>query len=318
MTTLITGGMGFIGLHTIKALVDAGERVVATYYQSYRPQAFIEDAMASGQLVFVQADVGEPGTLYDLLRSHHADGMVHLAIHGQASSDPGEDLRVNMDKLSIVLDAARMSGVKRLSMASNSAVYADLPAGPFTEDTLVPLTSRVQPGAFKKAWEVLAHNYATYAASADTEIVQMRISGVYGPLYTSMRNLASRLTHAAVHGTEPDLGPAAPFADDTNDFTYVKDVAEAIRAIQMASSLAHRVYCVASGGATTNAALLAAVKKVHPGFQTQLQPGTSATFKPDAFNDSTRLKTELGWQPRYDIEQGIAEYADWLASGNEF
>ena len=43
MTVLITGGMGFIGLHTTKALVEAGEDVVITYYQTWREPSFIKD-----------------------------------------------------------------------------------------------------------------------------------------------------------------------------------------------------------------------------------------------------------------------------------
>ncbi len=43
MTTLITGGMGFIGLHTARAFLDAGEDVVITYFQTWREPSFMKD-----------------------------------------------------------------------------------------------------------------------------------------------------------------------------------------------------------------------------------------------------------------------------------
>lgn len=316
MTTLITGGMGFIGLHTIESFLRSGERVVATFRETYRPQQFLAEAVETGQLRFVQVDIDDSGRLLSCLEQNDVDNMVHLAIHGQALSDPGQDIRTNMDKLAGVLDAARLGGVRRLSMASNSAVYADLVEGPFNEETPVPLTSRVQPGAFKKAWEVLAHNYMSYAASEKLQIVQMRISAVYGPLYTSMRNLASRLVHAAVNGAGPELGDI--FDGDTNDFTFVKDVADAIVALQMAPVLTHPVYCVATGAGTTNAMLLEAVRAVRPEFNVQMVEGVGPSFRENAFNDSSRLQSELGWAPRYDIFDGIAAYAQWLEEGNDY
>ena len=202
-------------------------------------------------VVLEQCDVGAPGAVEALAKKHGVDGIVQLAIHRRSSTDPGEDLRVNMEKLSHLLDGARAAGVKRVCWASNGAIFAELPQGPFHEETPVPLTGRVQPGAYKKAWEVLVYNYANnYAASADVEFVSMRISGVFGPTYRSMLNLPSRLCHAAARGEAPDFSEqrgGVPFAEDTYDLTYAPDVAEGIRALQMASSLEHRVYNISRG-----------------------------------------------------------------------
>ena len=251
MTTLITGGLGFIGAHTVRAFAEAGERVVATFYESHRVPTFLAPFVGD-TVVLEQCDVGAPGAVEALAKKHGVDGIVQLAIHRRSSTDPGEDLRVNMEKLSYLLDGARAAGVKRVCWASNGAIFAELPQGPFHEETPVPLTGRVQPGAYKKAWEVLVYNYANnYAASADVEFVSMRISGVFGPTYRSMLNLPSRLCHAAARGEAPDFSEqrgGVPFAEDTYDLTYAPDVAEAIRALQMASSLEHRVYNISRGG----------------------------------------------------------------------
>lgn len=321
MTTIVTGGLGFIGSHTVRALAEAGEQVVATSYESARVPSFLEPHVGNG-VAIERCDLDEPGAIEAVARKHGADGVVHLALHRRASADPGEDIRVNMDKLSHLFDGARAAGVKRFCWASNGAMFAELPEGPFHEETPVLLTGRVQPGAFKKAWEVLVHNYANnYAATTDMEVVSMRISGVFGPTYRSMLNLPSRLCHAASRGHEPDFSErfgGVPFAGDTFDITYAPDVAGAIRSLRLAPSLAHTVYNVGRGETVTAAGLLDAVRAAKPGFDATLREGRSARYRPNACLDNERITAETGWRPAWTVPAAIADYIAWLDSGEEF
>ncbi len=321
MTTIVTGGLGFIGSHTVRAFAEAEEQVVATSYENTRVPSFLQPYVGNG-LTIEQCDLDEPGAIEAVARKHGAGGIVHLALHRRASADPGEDVRVNMDKLSHLFDGARAAGVKRVCWGSNGAMFAELPEGPFHEETPVLLTGRVQPGAFKKAWEVLVHNYANnYAATADMEVVSMRISGVFGPTYRSMLNLPSRLCHAASRGHEPDFSErfgGVPFAGDTFDITYAPDVAEAIRSLQLAPSLAHTVYNIGRAGTATAADLLDAVRAAKPGFDATLQEGRSARYRPNACLDNERITAETGWRPAWTIPAAIADYIAWLDSGEEF
>ena len=321
MTTIVTGGLGFIGSHTVRAFAEAGEQVVGTSYESTRVPSFLQPYVGNG-LTIERCDLDQPGAIEAVARKHGADGLVHLALHRRASADPGEDIRVNMDKLSHLFDGARAAGVRRFCWGSNGAMFAELPEGPFHEETPVLLTGRVQPGAFKKAWEVLVHNYANnYAATADMEVVSMRISGVFGPTYRSMLNLPSRLCHAASRGHEPDFSErfgGVPFAGDTFDITYAPDVAVAIRSLQLAPSLAHTVYNIGRAGTVTAADLLDAVGAAKPGFDATLQEGRSARYRPNACLDNERITAETGWRPAWTIPAAIADYIAWLDSGEEF
>ena len=315
MTVLITGGMGFIGLSTVEAFLNAGDEVVATYRQTWRLPSFLEPYMGK-RLTYEQVDLDDHNALLDVARKHKVDGIVHMAIHTRAYDHPGDDLRANMDKLSWLLDAARDAGVRRLSLASNSAPYADLPEGPYREDDPLPIDTNVAPAAFKKAWEILT---LQYARASGLDIVNMRLSGVYGPMYASMRNLPSRLVHAAVKGTEPDFSPAfggTPHADDAQDLTYVKDIARGVVLVHNAPKLEHRIYNIGSGRATSNAEILAAVRKAKPGFDAHLSEGRSPRYKPNNYGDNTRIQNELGYRPQYDLEKAIADYVAWLEAGN--
>ena len=321
MTTIVTGGLGFIGSHTVRAFAEAGEQVVATSYENRRVPSFLEPHVGKS-VTIEQCDLDEPGSIEAVARKHGADGIVHLALHRRASADPGEDIRINMDKLSHLFDGARAAGVRRFCWASNGAMFAELPEGPFHEETPVLLTGGVKPGAFKKAWEVLVYNYANnYAATAGMEVVSMRISGVFGPTYRSMLNLPSRLCHAASRDHEPDFSErfgGVPFAGDTFDITYAPDVGEAVRSLQLAASLAHPVYNIGRGETVTAADLLDAVRAAKPGFDADLQEGRSARYRPNAFLDNERVTAETGWRPAYTVPAAIADYIAWLDSGQEF
>src|SRR5256885_2254648 len=86
-----------------------------------------------------------------------------------------------------------------------------------------------------------------------------------GPTYLASPRLGpaapNHLAHAAVKGVEPDYGPSGvPFAEETGDFTYVKDCAEVVRLVHQAATLQHKVYNVGGGRAFETRELAAAVR----------------------------------------------------------
>jgi len=310
MTVLVTGGMGFIGLHTVQSLLDAGENVVATWNRSYRVPDFWKDEV--GRRVSVERiDVTSEYEVLDAAKKHNVDGIVHLAMPGVGAAPPLSDYITNMRGLLNVLEAARLFGMRRLTFASSSTLYTGLPQGPFREDANLPLESRNATEAYKKACETLLFHYADRTGLS---VAAVRPRAVYGPLYYSMVNLPSRLCHAAIKGSSPDHGPGGPpFADDTNDFTYVKDCAEVLTMVHRAEKLQQRVYNVGGGRAVSVRELAGAVEKAAPGAKIELRPGSGpAGSSKDTYLDLTRLKGEFGWTPRYPVEKGIPEYIAWL------
>jgi UDP-glucose 4-epimerase len=313
---LITGGMGFIGLHTARRILDAGEDVVITRYNAWREPDFIKGEL--GKRVAVErVDVTSPHDVLDVVRKHKVTGVVHLAVPGLGALSPAEDYRVNTSGLLTILEAARVWGVKRVTLASSIAVYGSLPQGPFREDDRLPVQSGNPTEAFKKTWEILALHYADRTGM---ELISMRIGGIYGPLYHSMANLPSRLCHAAVKGVEPDYSPArggVPFADDEGDLCYVKDCAQGVQLVQMAPKLRHRIYNIGAGRPVANSALVKAVKTVAPAANPSLQAGRGPRAKSNPYMETARVSEELGFKPEYDIERGIADYIGWLRKNPE-
>ena len=87
MTTLITGGMGFIGLHTARAFMDAGEDVVLTCFQTWREPSFMQDAYHK-RVQIEQVDVTDRDGLLALGKKHTIDRIAHLAVPGLGALGP--------------------------------------------------------------------------------------------------------------------------------------------------------------------------------------------------------------------------------------
>lgn len=310
---LIAGGMGFIGLHTARRFLDAGQSVVLTQFRVRREPDFIRDEL--GKRVFVeQLDVTDAAQVLEVARKHRVSGIVHLVAPALGALSPAEDFRVNTLSLINVLEAATQCEVKRVTLASSIAVYAGLPEGPYHETDRLPVESGNPTATFKKAWEIMGLHYADRTG---LEVISLRLGGIYGPLYHTMANIPSRMCHAAAQGVRPDFSTArhgVPMADDRTDSCYVKDCARGIQLVQMAERLEHRIYNIGGGRAVSYAELAEAVKKVAPAFQVALQPGAGPRSKQQPYMDISRIRQELGYEPEYDLERGVADYVAWLRS----
>ncbi len=310
MKILITGGTGFIGLHTARALLDAGHDVVATQFRVRRDPAFITNELG-GRLQRAIVDITSPYGLADVLRTHRVDGIIHLAVPGVGASalSPSEDFRTNMMSLLNIFDAAITFGVQRVLVASSVTVYDGQPHGPFHEGLPLPIASTNSTAAYKKAWETLAYHFAD---RSKLEIVSVRIGYIYGPLYHSMYNVLARIVHSAVHGTML-VQPNEAYAGDSFDYCYVKDCARALVRLQTAAQLRERTYNVGAGRATSIGEILAAAQRVAPDLTVELRPGRRGdAYGPDRYMTLDAIARDTGYAPAYDLNAAIADYADWL------
>ena len=311
---LITGGLGFIGIHTARAFLDAGENVVVTRHRRSDVPVFLADELDK-RLFIEPVDLTNPHSVIELAQKHAVTGIVHLAAPPVGVLGPSDDFRMNMDSLINILEAARIVGIKRVTIASSSTPYLDLPSGPFTEDMPLLLKSGGSTPAYKKAYEAIAGHYADRTG---LEVVFPRPGGVYGPAYTSMVNIHSRLAHAAVQGVKGPLEGRMPnpHAEDPVQCCYVKDCARAIQMLQMAPKLNHREYNVTIGHLVSATDIAEAVKKVEPDFDYELTPGKGPRYIPDAYLDITRIREDIGFEPAYTLAETMEDYIGWLRSGN--
>lgn len=312
---LVTGGLGFIGTHTVRALLDQGEDVVVVQRSAARE---LPAVLAGARVTVERADIADRDTLLAIGRRHDITGIVHLA--GSYPWPPVPEAPVTATRQALggllnIAQAAQEWGVRRLGLASTIGVYFGARNdGPLREDTPLSLTAAVSIPTFKKVGEMLG---GFLADTTGLDIVNYRISGTWGPLgHADPFFAAPALVHAAARGTAPDLsGLMSPArTEDGLDLNYVKDTGRAIALLQLADKLNHRTYNVGSGRLTTNAQVSEAIRKTVPDARVHLPTGGGG---PHLVLDITRLKEDTGYRPEYDTERAAAEYIAWLRAGND-
>ena len=306
MSILITGGTGFIGLHTSRAFLEHGFDVVSTQFRVRRELADVEQHRAN-RFHREVVDVTSDYALDALFEKHDIAHVLHLATTSVGGPPPAEDYRTNMMGQIAILDAARRNRVKRVVVASSITAYFGL-EGPFLETMPMPIASNGPTGAFKKAGEITGLHYADRTGM---DIVFARIAFVYGPLYHSFTNAPSRIAHTAIRGFV-DTAKQKPLAGDNYDYMYVGDCAEALFHLQTATTLKERIYNLGSGTATPLPAVLKAAQAVVPGVSFTFADGQDPFHKPTSYLDIERFARDTGFRPKHDITSGMAAYMEWL------
>ena len=306
---LVTGGLGSIGSHTARALLDLGESVVLTAHRATELPEYLADE-PDGRVVVEPLDTADRTAFLDLGARHDVTGIVHLA--GSFPDDPVDFLRTETNGLLNALEAARAWGVRRFAVASSLGVYAGRPE--LRPHEALELPSGDLPHvivAFKKAAETLT---TQGLLGSGVQPIVLRIGTVWGPL----SNPASPfipfpgLINAVAKGEEPPI----LYADDGGDRCYAADAGRAIGLLMTTETLNHEVYNVSSGQPATNRDFARALEAAVPGLSLELLPGRSdgAAAGDDPYLDITRLTADTGFTPAFDVTTAVADYAAWLGT----
>lgn len=168
MNFLVTGGAGFIGSHLCERLLAGGHAVWALddlnpfYDPAIKRQNLREAAAAGGtRFHFVQGELNDPAKLMELCAGVRFDQIIHLAARAgvrPSLEEPALYQRVNVEGTVNLLEAARLHGVRKITIASSSSVYGVNAKVPFSESD--PIFSAISPyAASKLACEALGHVY---------------------------------------------------------------------------------------------------------------------------------------------------------------
>lgn len=306
---LVTGGLGMIGAHTAKGLLDLGEAVVVTSHHSTAVPSLLANRVTVAQL-----DVTDRDAFLDLGNRHEISGIVHLAAPrpafapsaaGHSVADTIEFLRINTTGLYNALEAAREWRVRRFAVASSIGVYIGRSEASWHETLDLPTNALDNPIlSFKKAAEPL-----TKQALAGTGVqpVVLRIGTIWGPLGdpTSPFHPLPALTDSVVRGGEtPDV-----YADDGGDLCYAPDAGRAVALVMTAPTLNHDTYNLSNGHPVTHGEYAAALEAAVPGARVAVLPGGQQT----PHLDITRLTADTGFTPAFDVTTAVADFVAWLA-----
>lgn len=299
MTTLVTGGRGFVGRHLVDQLLAEGERVIM-YNRDYSVDP-------RDGVVAVLGELFDIPRLTDTLTRHGVDRVIHTAgqSHPAISIElPVTTFAANADGTLAVYEAARMTCVRRIVFFSSECALGNITEpGPITED-IKPGPTTVY-GVTKVTGELLG---STYNSLYDMEIVSLRITEVYGPGLW-MPSLLGDMIRAGLRGETFTLESGG---DHGFQFVYVDDVATAARLASTTTNLTQQAYFVSGGDRMTVFDTAALLSKFLPDARFDIGPGYLPDWDRQVQFDLSRSKRDLGYIPAWALEKGLEKQIEWI------
>lgn len=298
LTTLVTGGAGFIGSHLVKRLVDEGERTVILDIEA-NPSRIMG---IMPKIKFIQGDVSSFNDILNVVKEQQIDTIFHLAalLTTDADADPARALRVNVDGTINVLEAARILDVEKVVFPSTRAIFGKGDLKPMVED------SPRKPVSTYGATKLLCEWYGEkFHEKYGLDFRAVRLVMVYGP---------GRITGGSSFGSQLIENPAfnrtarVPFSDkEKTDWLYVKDAVKALLMINKINNLKRRIYNI-NGETQTLGRVAEIVKTAIPSADIKFDPGPTRLSSLYPLIDDRAARIQLGWTPSYTIEQGVKDH----------
>jgi UDP-glucose 4-epimerase len=319
MTTLVTGGAGYIGSHTVHALLDRGDRVMVLDNLSTGVRAQIGQAA-----LFVQGDVADTLLVKRLIADHAIDSVIHFAgsiVVPDSVADPLGYYENNVVKSRALIAACVEAGVKHVLFSSTATVYAEDARQPLAETGRKAPISPYARSKLMTEWMLedvsratpLRHMSLRYfnVAGADPK----GRTGQSTPRATHLIKRAAQVALGRVSQLDV-FGTDYPTPDGTGvrDYIHVSDLAGAhlLALDALKAGAASTAYNVGYGRGLSVRQVITGVEKVLgrllPVREGPRRPGDPPTL----ISDPARIKSELGWRPAHeDLDEIIRSAIAW-------
>lgn len=305
---LVTGGAGFIGSHLVDALLARGDTVRVFDNLSTGQRANL--AAVQGQVELIEGDLRDGEAVA------RAVAGVELVFHQGALpsvprsvADPLTSHEVNSSGTLRLLLAARDAGVRRVVVASSSAVYGDTPTLPKVE-TMAP-NPRSPYAISKLATEQYACSFAQLYA---IEAVALRYFNVFGPRqdpHSYYAGVIPRFCSAALRGAACTI-----YGDGQQscDFTFVADVVQANLLAASAPEANGQFFNIAYGAQTTLLDVVASLRELSgQAIAVQHDPPSVGDVR-HSLADINKARALLDYQPQVPFAEGLARTLGWYAN----
>jgi dTDP-glucose 4,6-dehydratase len=311
---LVTGGAGFIGSNFVHHVINHTDHHVTVLDKlTYAGNRASLSGLPEQRVKFVRGDIVDAALVDELVAS--ADAVVHYAAESHNDNsldDPHPFLHTNLVGTFTLLEAARKHGT-RFHHISTDEVYGDLAlddASKFTEST--PYNPSSPYSSTKAGSDLLARAWVRSFGVAATI---SNCSNNYGP-YQHVEKFIPRQITNVLRGIRPKL-----YGEGRNvrDWIHADDHSSAVLTI-LEKGCIGETYLIGADGEKDNKTVVELILTL------MAQPADAYDHVTDRAGhdlryaiDSTKLRDELGWQPRYrDFEQGLSATIEWYCDHEDW
>jgi len=316
MKLLITGGAGFIGSNFVHYIINKYPDYKVVNLDSLTYAGNLENLTEIENLnnySFVQGDITDRAFIRELFQTEKFDAVINFAAESHVDrsiKDPDVFIKTNIQGTQVLLDEAKNINVKKYVQISTDEVYGTLgDTGLFTEDT--PLAPNSPYSASKASADMLVRSYhETY----NMPINITRCSNNYGPYHFPEKLIPLMIINALANDELPVYGDGL----NVRDWLHVEDHCQAIDLV-LHKGENGEVYNVGGNNEKTNIDIVKTIlnhleKPESLIKYVQDRPGHDKRYAIDA----SKLKSELGWEPRYSFNDGIEQTIQWYLDNQEW
>ncbi|MCC2378644.1 dTDP-glucose 4,6-dehydratase [Bacillus wiedmannii] len=316
MKVLVTGGAGFIGSNFVRYMVKKYPEYNLVNLDALTYAGNLENLKEIESLPnykFVKGDIADREFINRLFKEEKFDYVLNFAAESHVDrsiTNPDIFIQTNIQGTQVLLDAAKNAQVKKYLQVSTDEVYGTLgDTGYFSEET--PLASNSPYSSSKAGADLLVRAYhETFGLPVNIT----RCSNNYGPFHFPEKLIPLMIINALNNKQLPVYGDGL----NVRDWLHVEDHCQAIDLV-LHKGENGEVYNVGGNNERTNIEIVKTILKALDKPESLIQyvtdrPGHDRRYAIDA----TKLREELGWSPKYNLDTGIEQTINWYLENQDW
>ena len=326
-TTLVTGGAGYIGSHTLIELINNNFEVVVidNLANSSRESLRRVEQITGHEIPFIEADVRDQSALDDIFTTYDIDSVIHFAglkAVGESVAKPLEYYDNNLVSTMTLLEAMREHNVKQLVFSSSATVYGSPSELPLRETSTVGVGLTNPYGKTKYMIEQIIQDYCAADPAFEATILRYfnpigaHQSGQIGEDPNGIPNnllpyvaqvAVGKLQSVGVFGDDYDT----PDGTGVRDYIHVVDLARGHVAALQHMKAGTNVYNLGTGSGTSVLEIIKAFSKAcGRDLPYEIKPRRAGDIA-TCYADCSKAERELGWRAELSLEQACADSWRW-------